>query len=108
MGIHEFFRDVSIAAEDGLTLAECGRLLGSLARLTVSTAEHFSSTGTAKKAWVMDRVIQLIEILVPAIPFPVWLRPFAPLIRAVIRRALLSLTDGLVEAAVDALKEKPV
>jgi len=100
----EMFAEVKEAAADGLTLAETGRFLALLARHSVTLAEMYETTGVAKKAFVMERIGEVIEVIVPALPLPVWLRPFAPLVRRVASSILLSIADGMVEASVSWLR----
>jgi len=97
----DFVADIRSAAADGLTLREIGTVLGNLARTGVVVVERYqSATGPTKKGLVMEAVDQVLAEVVPMLPLPVWLRPFAPLIRRVLTSVLRAVADGLVESAV--------
>lgn len=96
----DFVADVRTAAADGLSLRDIGTTLGNLARVGVAVAEHYDTAGHTKKRLVMDVVDQVLALVVPMLPLPVWLRPFAPIIRRVLTSVLRNVADGLVESAV--------
>lgn len=99
--IADFVADIRSAAANGLTLPEIGTVLGNLTRLGVQVAEQYrAAKGPTKKALVMDAIDQVLAEVVPMLPLPVWLRPFAPLIRRLLTSLLRSVADGLVESAV--------
>ena len=99
----DYVRNVRSRAADGMTLAEVAQSIGELARIAVEAAEQMHGAGPRKKEVVMSWLGDLIEIAVPAIPLPVWLRPVAPIVRAVLTRILSAVADGIVEAAVESL-----
>lgn len=97
----DFVADIRTAAADGLTLREIGTVLGNLARVGVQVAEQYQqASGPTKKSIVMEAIDQVLTVVVPMLPLPVWLRPFAPLVRRVLTSVLRSVADGLVESAV--------
>lgn len=103
------FRDlvdqIKTAAADGLTLPEVGQILGGFSREVVIRAEQLSVSGPSKKSLVMRWVEEAVDVLVPAIPLPVWLVPFGPIVRRVAKTLLVAIADGLVESAVKLLPQ---
>ena len=92
------------AAQDGLTLAEVGRLLWPVACCVVRETEAYLLSGQHKKLMALSMAETLLEVLVSALPLPWWLRPVAPIVRPLVARWLASLVDGLIEAAVKDLR----
>jgi len=85
-------------ATGGLELFDLGEIFTGLLQRLVETATGFDNAGIDKKTWVLDQVAAMFDQLAPAIPLPVWLSPFRSFITPVLKRLVLSIASGAIEA----------
>lgn len=98
--------DIAQGTPDKLTVASAGKIVGDWARTVVAAMEELGLNGAGKKAIAMRWIGEISDLVIARIPLPLWLRPFAPLVRRAAKQLLVALGDGLIEAAVDALREQ--
>ncbi len=89
-------------AKDGLTGQELGLLVYEAIEVLVSEAKKLPWTGAFKKEEVMNSVALLFDQVAPMIPVPIWYPSW--LLRPHMRRFVLWMADGLVEAIYKRLK----
>lgn len=96
--VEAFVAEAKLLAADGLTWAEAGQLFTALIALAVAAAQQLSNPGTEKKQWVLDAVGYLFDAIGPMLPLPAIVQPFRAWIRPYVRRLVLMLADGAIEA----------
>lgn len=57
--------------------------------------------GKIKKQWVMDRVTELLDTLLPMIPLPWFLQPFRKWLIEKTKKEILELTDLAIETILE-------
>jgi len=73
-----------------------GRLVGYLNDL-MHAAAQMPSAGPAKKQWVLDRLANALDRFLPMLLMPWFLAPFAPVIRRILKRAVLAVATVAIE-----------
>lgn len=103
--IKSFIESSTVAAADGLTVAEFTQLTLALLRIAVEAADSIPSDGPAKKVWVVDAVGMLFDAvadkMIPAVAWPVWF-----VIRASVRGIVLAAAGGAVEILLPMIRSK--
>jgi len=98
--MQRFVDEARAAAANGLSWGEAGRLVGNVVRLGVAAAAELEDApGEAKKAIVVRWTEALVDVALPVLPLPVWLRVVAPFVRPAIKAVVMAIADGLIEAA---------
>lgn len=105
--IEAFVAQAKQLAADGLSWAEAAQLVVALIHLAVAAAEDLANSGDQKKAFVLEAVGFLYDTIAPFVVLPIWLAPFRPVIRSVLRPLVLQLADGAIEAVVARLPTPP-
>lgn len=103
--VSAFIDSAKQKAAGGLTLKETGDIFVEFIHLAVAIANELSNPGTDKKVLVMAGVAALYDAIAPAIPLPMFIQPFRPLLRQPIKNIVLALADGVVEAVYRQLKD---
>lgn len=95
----EAFKVRSLArAASGLALPDLGEIFTGLLQQLIETATGFDNTGPDKKTWVLEQVATMFDQLAPSIPLPVWLAPFRGFIMPALKKLVLSIASGALEA----------
>jgi hypothetical protein len=102
--VEAFVAQARQLAQGGLTWAEAAQLVNALIGVAVDAAEQLANTGDEKKQFVLEAVAFLYDTIAPFVVLPIWLAPFRPLIRSILRPLVLNLADGAIEAIVSRLK----
>lgn len=96
--VQAFYDEGVRVAADGLTTAEAGLMVGRFISLCVRSAFRLGNPGPEKKAIVMQWVSNLIDKVIPALPWPwSWLAWAG-------KRAILNYIDGQIESEYETQK----
>lgn len=92
-------------AKGGITRAEFWEFIDEVKIFAVARLIDIDAAGPEKKAWAMAAVRTAFDKLEPYLPLPMLLQPFRWLIVPILRRIVLAIADGSIEAIYTHLKE---